>query len=69
MFVVSNCIREYRLKKGLSQSELASMVGVSKNTISSYERQMYQPRLFVLHDLSIVFQCKMGDLMHVENRS
>lgn len=45
VFVISNSIRFYREKKGLTQSELASLLGVSKNAISSYECGDYNPTL------------------------
>ena len=32
--ILKNKLKEIRAKKGLSQSELAEMVGVSRNTIS-----------------------------------
>ena len=35
--VLRNRLREARMEKGLSQSQLAQMVGVSRNTISSIE--------------------------------
>ena len=35
--VLKNHLKEIRTEKGLSQSELAQMVGVSRNTISSIE--------------------------------
>ena len=33
--ILKNRLREIRAEKGLSQAELAEMVGVSRNTISS----------------------------------
>ena len=35
--ILKNRLREIRAEKGLSQAELAEMVGVSRNTISSIE--------------------------------
>ena len=35
--ILRNDLAEVRKEKGLSQSELAKMVGVSRNTISSIE--------------------------------
>ena len=40
---LSNGVREARKERGLSQSELAEMVGVSRNTISSIETGAFNP--------------------------
>ena len=41
--VLRNNVAEIRRKQGISQAELANMVGVSRNTISSIETGQYQP--------------------------
>lgn len=41
--MVINHVGWYRKRKGLSQSKLAELVGVSKNTISNIERGIYIP--------------------------
>lgn len=38
-----NFIRRYRIAAGLTQSELAAAIGVSKNAVSSFERGQYYP--------------------------
>src|SRR5262245_39639999 len=43
-----NAIREYRLKAGLSQQALASMLGRSKDAVSSWERGLNLPSVPVL---------------------
>lgn len=40
---LKNRIREARTEKGLSQSALAHLVGVSRNTISSIETGQFNP--------------------------
>jgi putative transcriptional regulator len=42
---VRNRIRELRVARGLSQGELASEVGVSRQTINSIEQERYTPSL------------------------
>jgi len=42
---VRNCIKENRLRRGLSQEELAQAVGVSRQSINSIERERYIPSL------------------------
>ena len=41
--VLRNNVAEARKKQGISQAQLANMVGVSRNTISSIETGQYQP--------------------------
>ena len=42
---LKNNIKEYRKKKRLTQEDLASRVGVSRQTIISIERYRYKPSL------------------------
>ena len=41
--VLKNNIKTVRMEQGLSQSQLAEMVGVSRNTISSIETGQFNP--------------------------
>ena len=41
--VLKNRLKELRAEQGLSQSKLAEMVGVSRNTISSIETGQFSP--------------------------
>ncbi|MCQ2544255.1 MAG: helix-turn-helix transcriptional regulator [Lachnospiraceae bacterium] len=41
--VLKNNLKEIRKKQKLSQDELANMVGVSRNTISSIETGQFSP--------------------------
>lgn len=41
--VLKNHLKEIRKEKGMSQAELAAMVGVSRNTISSIETGQFNP--------------------------
>ena len=41
--ILKNHLKEIRTEKKLSQSELAAMVGVSRNTISSIETGQFNP--------------------------
>lgn len=39
-------LREYRIKKGLTQNDLASITGTTKNNISAIERSKWEPTAF-----------------------
>lgn len=41
--ILQNRLKEFRTEKGLSQSDLAKMVGVSRQTISSIETGQFCP--------------------------
>lgn len=41
--ILKNHLKEARLERKLSQSQLAEMVGVSRNTISSIETGQFNP--------------------------
>jgi putative transcriptional regulator len=53
--VVENRIRELRETAGLTQEDLASRVGVSRQTIISLERGRYNPSINLAYRLSRVF--------------
>ena len=48
-------IRELRIKRGLTQVDLASILGVSKSVISSYENGVHLPPYDILVRLSKLF--------------
>lgn len=41
--VLKNRLREARTERGLSQAQLAELIGVSRNTISSIETGQFSP--------------------------
>ena len=41
--VLKNNLKEFRTAAGISQAQLAEMVGVSRNTISSIETGQFNP--------------------------
>ena len=43
LLILRNKLKELRTERGLSQAELAEMVGVSRNTISSIETGQFNP--------------------------
>ena len=42
---MKNSVRELRTERGLSQGQLASEMGVSRQTINSIEQERYTPSL------------------------
>ena len=50
-----NKIKELREKAGMTQTELADKVGVSKSVISAYEKGIRNPSQKVLEDIADTF--------------
>jgi len=64
--VLKNKLRVARAEKDLSQSELAEMVGVSRNTISSIETGQFCPTAKLALILCIALDKKFEDLFFFE---
>ncbi len=62
--ILKNKLKEVRAKKKISQQELADMVGVSRNTISSLETGQYEPTAKLALILSIALDMKFEDLFY-----
>lgn len=62
-------IKEYRLKAGITQQQLAELVRVSSRTIISIEKEQYSPSLMLAYRLAKVFQVSVEELCCLkENR-
>ena len=62
--VLHNHLAEVRKEKRLSQAELAKMVGVSRNTISSIETGQYCPTAKLALILCIALEKKFEELFY-----
>ncbi|MCM1546040.1 MAG: helix-turn-helix transcriptional regulator [Clostridiales bacterium] len=62
-----NRIKEERQRLGLSQGELAEIVGVSRNTISSIETGQFNPTARLALILCIALNKKFEELFYFEN--
>ena len=62
--VLQNRLKEYRTKAGLSQAQLADMVGVSRNTISSIETGQFYPTAKLALVLCIALDKKFEELFY-----
>ena len=62
--ILQNRLREARAEKGLSQAELAAMVGVSRNTISSIETGQFNPTAKLALVLCIALDKKFEELFY-----
>ena len=62
--ILKNNLKEIRKEKGISQQELADMVGVSRNTISSLETGQYEPTAKLALILSIALDKKFEEIFY-----
>jgi putative transcriptional regulator len=62
--VLKNNLKASRTEKGLSQSQLADMVGVSRNTISSIETGQFSPTAKLALVLCVALDKKFEDLFY-----
>lgn len=60
--ILRNHLKQVRMEKGLSQAQLAQMIGVSRNTISSIETGQFNPTAKLALILCIALDIKFEDL-------
>lgn len=62
--ILKNRIKETRTELGLSQAQLAEMVGVSRNTISSIETGQFSPTAKLALVICIALEKKFEELFY-----
>ena len=66
--VLKNRLKMARAEKGLSQSDLAEMIGVSRNTVSSIETGQFNPTAKLALSLCIALDKKFEELFFFEEQ-
>ena len=64
--VLKNRLKVARAERGMSQTQLAELVGVSRNTISSIETGQFNPTAKLALILCIALDKKFEDLFYFE---
>ena len=64
---LKNRLKEYRQGASLTQTQLAEIIGSSKNTISSIETGQFCPTAYLAALLCIALNCKFEDLFYFED--
>lgn len=65
---IKNRVRELRVTKGdLSQQELADLVGVSRQTIISIEKDRYSPSLALAFKVALALKSQIQDVFFIES--
>jgi putative molybdopterin biosynthesis protein len=60
-----NHLKTFRLKSGLSQSDLATRAGITRQAVSSIESNLYLPTTAVALRLAAVLGCRVEDLFSI----
>ena len=55
-------LKAYRVRKGLTQGELAEIVGVRRETIMRLEKAQYNPSLRLAVDISRAVEARIEDI-------
>lgn len=56
-------LKAERYRKGITQAELAELADVSESTISLLERGLQTPSIFLVYDISKIFEIDINDLL------
>ena len=62
--ILKNHLKELRAERKWSQSELAELVGVSRNTISSIETGQYEPTAKLAYVICIALDKKFEEVFY-----
>ncbi|MCL6217421.1 helix-turn-helix transcriptional regulator [Zunongwangia pacifica] len=64
---MKNTIKVERAKKDMTQEDLAKLLGVSRQTVNSMEKNRYAPSTILALKLSKIFNCSVNDIFQLEN--
>lgn len=67
--ILRNRLKEARADKKISQAQLAEMVGVSRNTISSIETGQFNPTAKLALVLCIALERKFEELFYFDEQN
>lgn len=64
--ILRNRVKDFRTEQKLSQQQLADLIGVSRNTISSIETGQFQPTAKLALILCIALDKKFEEMFYFE---
>ena len=65
--MIKNRIKEYRVRFDMKQEELASKVGVRRETIGNLEKGKYNPSLVLAWNIAKVFGLTIEEIFTLED--
>jgi putative transcriptional regulator len=63
---VKNRIRDLRTAKGMTQEDLAEIIGVSRQTINAIEKEKFDPSLPTAFKMAKLFEMTIEELFQFE---
>jgi putative transcriptional regulator len=63
---MKNNLAERRLERGWTQADLATALGVSRQTVISIERGRFDPSLPLAFQIAQTFRCRIEDVFSAE---
>ena len=66
---MKNRIEEIRKERGIRQEELAKMLGVSRQTISSLENGRYNPSILLAYKIAKYFEMTIEEVFVFEEEA
>jgi putative transcriptional regulator len=66
---VINAVRRHRLTKDITQSELAELLGVTRQTVLSIEKGKYTPSIGLALRLAEIFEVSVETLFQLHKES
>ena len=64
-----NKIKEFRIKKGLTQKELGNLCGMADSAIRRYENGKANPKMETLQKIATALRCNISELLSDEDNS
>ncbi|WP_438297592.1 helix-turn-helix transcriptional regulator [Streptomyces sp. HUAS TT7] len=61
-----NTVRDLRSSRGLSQGQLGTALGVSRQTINAIETERYTPSLPLAMSMARFFEVSVEEMFHVD---
>ena len=65
--LIKNNVNKLRIDKKMTQEELATLVGVSRQTIIAIEKGNYTPSVHLALKLSKEFKLKVDEIFYISN--
>ncbi len=59
---ITSTLKQYRLKREMTQEDLAQALGVTRQTINAIEQGKYQPTLYLADRCARLFKVAIEDL-------
>ena len=63
---MKNIIEQKRKERGMTQQQLAAVLGVSRQTIISLENGKYNPSILLAHAIARLFGTQIEDIFRFE---